>query len=476
MKNRFAATFIFLAVFMALPLFAESRTQKIESMVQEESARKIKSALIRKPSLADASCGESKDSLLMVALKAQRDYDVIKLLLDAGVNPKKQNADGDNAVSYATKCGTSAKILDELITYDTVLPFQRKSRIMKKNNEGKCALDYASDKQELLDVINRYMGIVDKAKEDPVVEALPAAAATSAAPVVAAVAAQEPETKSEEPAEEKVEYAAQETPAQEEAVQEEAPAPLPEDNGVILQAAAAAAAASAKRPYKRVYLFEGIEAYDTYSAVQEKKPALIADPDKTGPNGRTLLQKAASQDDLDMIALLHESKADFNLADREGFTPLMYAARFAKRAETVAMLLSYGADIKAKNKFGLSAVEIAAADNKHAPVVEALLPRSPKADAKKALVAAVGLGRPNEVVQKFFDAGMNANEVYKGKTLLMYAAESNSHTDCIKFLLEKGADKTMLSSDWKDAYHFASQNPNLPHNDVYWSLNNAEKN
>lgn len=471
MKNRFAAIFLILAVFMALPLFAESRTQKIESMVQEESARKIKSALIRKPSLADASCGESKDSLLMVALKAQRDYDVIKLLLDAGVSPKKQNADGDNAVSYATKCGTSAKILDELITYDTVLPFQRKSRIMKKNNEGKCALDYASDKQELLDVINRYLGIVDKTAEEPVVEALAApaaAAAPSAAPeaaVPAAAAVAESAVVAAAAAEEKTE----------ESAREEEPAPQPEDDGV-LQEAAAAAAASAKGPYKRVYLFEGIEAFDTYSAAQEKKPALIADPDKAGPNGRTLLQKAASQDDLDMITLLHESKADFNLADREGFTPLMYAARFAKKPETVAMLLSYGADIKAKNKFGLSAVEIAAADNKNAPVVEALLPRSQKADAKKALVAAVGLGRPNGIIQKFFEAGMNANEVYKGKSLLMYAAESNSHTDCIKFLLEKGADKTMLSSDWKDAYYFASQNPSLPHNDVYWSLNNAEKN
>ncbi|MBQ9627085.1 MAG: ankyrin repeat domain-containing protein, partial [Treponema sp.] len=189
-----------------------------------------------------------------------------------------------------------------------------------------------------------------------------------------------------------------------------------------------------------------------------------------------LLQKAASQDDLDMISLLKESKADFNLADREGYTPLMYAARFAKKPETVALLLSFGADVKLRNRFGLSALEIAAADNKNPQIIESLLAKSPKLDAKKAFVAAVGIGRSNETIQKFLDAGMTANEVYKGKSLLMYAAESNSHTDCIQFLLEKGADKTMLSSDWKDAYYFASQNPSLPHNDVYWSLNNAEKN
>ncbi|MBO4547272.1 MAG: ankyrin repeat domain-containing protein, partial [Treponema sp.] len=245
-------------------------------------------------------------------------------------------------------------------------------------------------------------------------------------------------------------------------------------NSEDLQKAAAASAANAKKANRRLYLFEGIEAFDTYSAAQEKKRDLIADPNKVGPNGRTLLQKAAAQDDLDTITLLHESKADFNLADREGYTPLMYAARFAKRAETVAMLLSFGADIKAKNRFGLSAIEIAAADNKNAQITQALLPRSPALDSKKAFVAAVGMGRSNDTLQAFLDAGMNANEVYKGKTLLMYAAESNTDTDTIEFLLQKGADKTMLSNDWKDAYWFASQNPSLPHNDVYWSLNNKE--
>ena len=124
----------------------------------------------------------------------------------------------------------------------------------------------------------------------------------------------------------------------------------------------------------------------------------------------------------------------------------------------------------------LSAVEIAAADNKNPEIVAALLAKSQKEDVKKAYVTAVGLGRPNKIIQKFFDAGMSPNMIYKGKSVLMYAAESNAHTDCIKLLLEKGADSTMLTSDWKDAFWFARQNPSLPKNDVYWSLNNSEKN
>ena len=103
------------------------------------------------------------------------------------------------------------------------------------------------------------------------------------------------------------------------------------------------------------------------------------------------------------------------------------------------------------------------------------MPKTPKAAVQKAYITAVGLGRPNAVIQKFLDCGMSPNAYYKGKSVLMYAAESNTRTDCIKFLLEKGADKTMLSSDWKDAFYYASNNPNLPKNDVYWSLNNSEK-
>ena len=478
MKNRFTATVLFLAVFLALPLRAESKAQKIESLIQDGSVKKIKKMMIGTPSLADASYGESKDSLLIVALKNGRDYSVIKLLLDAGVNPKKQNADGDSAVIYAAKCGADPKILDALISYDTVLPFQRKSRVLKKNNEGLTALDYAANEnnQGQVAVINRYLGIVDETPAAP--EPAPEVQAKPAAKEAAEVQAEAPPAQEAAPApvSEPAPEAAATAAAAASAEAAVAAAVLPPENGQDLQKAAAEAAARSKRPNKRSYLFDGIEAFDTYGGARQAKRELIADPDKAGPNGVTLLHKAAKEDDIEKIILLRDSGANFNLADKDGYTPLMYAARFAKKVETVALLLSNGANAKARNRFGLSAIEIAAADNTNPDIIAALLPKSKKDDSKKALVAAVGLGRPSPIAQKFFDAGMTANEIYKGKSLLMYAAESNSHTDCIKFLLEKGADKTMLSSDWKDAYYFASQNPSLPHNDVYWSLNNAEKN
>lgn len=429
---------------------SNSKIQKMQELIESGSFKQIKSYITRNRDLASEKFGPNENSILMEALEKKRDYDVIKLLLEAGARPKAENANGNNAVTLAAKLGSDPKILDALISYDTVLPFQRKNRILKENNEGLSALDYAKQNadQAQMETINHYLGIVDVASAAPKAEEVPAK--------------EEPE-KSQETAE------AKEAPVEETAA-EAAPA------AEVLQVAAVAAAARVTKPYKKLYLFEGIEAFDTYNAAEEKKVELIPEPNKQDKNGRTLLHKAASQDDIEKILLLKDSGADFCLADNDGYTPLMYAARFAKKIETVAILLSNGASAKERNKFGLSAVEIAAADNKNPEIVAALLAKSQKEDVKKAYVTAVGLGRPNKIIQKFFDAGMSPNMIYKGKSVLMYAAESNANTDCIKLLLEKGADSTMLTSDWKDAFWFARQNPSLPKNDVYWSLNNSEKN
>lgn len=458
---------LLLLMTLAAPLFCDSsaKSEKMLDLIENGSVKKIKSYIIKRKNLANEKYGENGNSLLMEAVEKGRGYDVIKLLLDAGVNPKSKNDNGDTALTIAAQKNVDKKVFDALISYDTVLPFQRKNRILAKNDEGKSAIDYVKENGggENLQVINHYLGIVDVAEPVPVQEA----------------AAQE-EPVQNVPAQEAV------GPDQEIAVDAELAAPLlaagtaavalaaPSDTEA-LQEAAAAAAKRAANPYKRIYLFDGIEAYDTYDEPAQKKAELIAEPDKRGANGRTLLQKAAAEDDIAKIILLKNSGATVNLADAEGYTALMYAARFAKKVETVALLLSAGADAKLQNRFGLTALEIAAADNKNPEIVAALLAKTPKAAAQKAYITAVGLGRPNQTIQKFLDGGMGANDYYKGKSVLMYAAESNTHTDCIKFLLEKGADKTMLSNDWKDAYWFASNNPNLPKNDVYWSLNNSGK-
>ena len=290
--------FVFAAAFFATvpSFFAQTNSAKeikLLELAQTASVKKIKSYLMKNKGLVGASYGEKRNSILIEAMNANRDYNVIKLLLDAGASPKAQNADGDTAVSYAAKIEADAKILDALISYDTVLPFQRKNRILKKNNEGLSAMDYAQKKAdaEQIKVLEHYLGIVDIAESPSETE-----------PAGETALFQEQESEPEPLQEE--EPAKTESPA----------ISAPEDAEALLLAAAAAQA-RASRPYKRVYLFDGIETYDTYEAEAKKPAEIIAEPDKRDTRGRTLLQKAASEDDIERIIVLKNSGADFNLAD-----------------------------------------------------------------------------------------------------------------------------------------------------------------
>ena len=217
-----------------------------------------------------------------------------------------------------------------------------------------------------------------------------------------------------------------------------------------------------------------MESFETYQ-IAEKKFEPIHNPDAKDENGRTPLQNAAALDDIELAKLLLDSGASVDLTDGDGWTALMYAARFAKKGEVAATLIKAGANVKAKNRFGASVLEIAAGYGSSAEILEEIASRSTKSALVRAFFTAVGMGRPSQILEVFFRHGITANIVYKGKTPLMLAAQTNTDTNCIEFLLKSGADKTFVTADRKDAYYFAKQNPNLPRNDVFWSLNNSEK-
>jgi uncharacterized protein len=72
------------------------------------------------------------------------------------------------------------------------------------------------------------------------------------------------------------------------------------------------------------------------------------------------------------------TRADVNHVDRLGMTPLLYAASIDfGNSEMFEMLLSAGADVNAKNKEGLTALELAR-KYYHQPI-EGLMARRPSA-------------------------------------------------------------------------------------------------
>ena len=66
-----------------------------------------------------------------------------------------------------------------------------------------------------------------------------------------------------------------------------------------------------------------------------------ADPNLTDALARTALHYAAALGQPDIVSLLLQSKSKLNIADQNGFTPLMRAAQNGK-LETVRLLLEFG--------------------------------------------------------------------------------------------------------------------------------------
>ena len=95
-------------------------------------------------------------------------------------------------------------------------------------------------------------------------------------------------------------------------------------------------------------------------------------------NGITMLGRAALNNEVEMARALIERGANVNVADKLGMTPLLWAASsdFGDPA-MIELLLKSGARADARNKDGLTAVELARKYG-HAEVIPALSPARPK--------------------------------------------------------------------------------------------------
>src|SRR6185436_6621226 len=112
--------------------------------------------------------------------------------------------------------------------------------------------------------------------------------------------------------------------------------------------------------------------------------------------------------DLTRLRTLISNKANIDIKDRRGATPLMYAAAVGS-IDAVKALLAAGADVKAKNAFDVTALMW-------------------------------GVTNP-EKVRLLLDAGADVNARSKqGRTPLLIAASNAGSIDTIRLLVSKGAD------------------------------------
>ena len=221
----------------------------------------------------------------------------------------------------------------------------------------------------------------------------------------------------------------------------------------------------------------------------KKTPALPSDedytqfqqidqPDKADSNGVTLLMKAAKAGNNWELKNLINSRANVNLKDKDGWTALMYAVRYQENTSIIDQLIGAGANVKAQNGYNISALSLAATYNGNPEILRKLLTYySPsEKEVMQAFILMLSDNYSSDYskaakVDAFIEKAVSLNSFYNGKTPLMYAAQYCNSTVIIKKLLDYGAATAIRSADGKTAFDFAKQNAALPHDDIYWKLN-----
>lgn len=205
---------------------------------------------------------------------------------------------------------------------------------------------------------------------------------------------------------------------------------------------------------------------------------LIENPDEQDLNGVTKLMTAAKAGNDWEIKLLIDSKASMNIKDNDGWTALMYAARYQESISCIELLLNAGADVKLKNNYDSTALILAASYNNNPEILKKLLSyySTSEKEITKAFVLLLSENHSSEYSQiakinAFIGESIPLNSFYNGKTPLMYAAQYASSTKILKILLDNNAITTLRSTDGKTAFDYAKENINLKHDSIYWSLN-----
>lgn len=439
-------------------------------LVTTGGAREIQRAVETDYSFSTFTQTDEAENLLMAALKNSRDNSVIDILLkQAKISPDSKTKSGVTAFMYACQYEDDMDAIKNVLETGAKNDADKARRILAKDKNGNTCFDYARRNELISEEVLAVMGLYAEEPEKPLFseETVPASA----------LAAEEvtEETEPENP------------PAEEE------PEPIPEasesvpDENIVLEVPEVNALVDLAGVAVPPIMTSSIHLYDYAAdkaallaipaaliAAEEAARNFIPNANNRSSNGRTKLMIAAKKGDIQKIEDLLYSGAQIDAKDDEGWTALMYAARFQKDADVTKLLLYKGADRTIKNKYGLTALLLASAYSESHDVVSALLDTyTPDSyEAREAFSYGVSNYNEPKVLQAFVDKKVPLNVPFDGKTPLMIACQTNKNTKIIGWLLDNGASKNQVeASTGKTAFDYARENRKLPHDVTYWSLN-----
>lgn len=167
-------------------------------------------------------------------------------------------------------------------------------------------------------------------------------------------------------------------------------------------------------------------------------------------DGWTSLMEAVKNNNIKLMRLLLDNKADVNAATEIGATALMFAAqRDIDSSEIIELLLKYGANINHRANDGGTALSVAV-NFGHINNVKTLLEHNADTELYEYgswPILSVSIGKNNkEMVNILLEHGCNPNTKIEngGPTALMLAAIHNNY-ELVRMLIEKGANVNEIS-------------------------------
>lgn len=180
-----------------------------------------------------------------------------------------------------------------------------------------------------------------------------------------------------------------------------------------------------------------------------------ANVDSTDDDGVTPLMLASEAGHDSVVTLLVAENADVNLADKAGKTAILRAAAIAGSEACVARLLAASADVFACPVAGKTLADLA--EKKDASCARLLKEALSSEGAGRRLLEAAEKGRTGAVRAMLVDGGADARAADEDGWTALHFAASEGTVDLIEFLIEKGLSATARAKDGSTPIELAEE-------------------
>lgn len=516
-------------------LNSQSKKTKFEILFESGTLTEIKQEFYKSKDLYKVRVNNDLDTILMTALKYDRGYDIINLILKSGCSISWQNRYNQDSLTYALKYSTNEKVI-KLILKKSGNKSQISEKLLYKDKTQKFVWEYAQENPVSLKLITPYLpknpvhsSVSETSNNSSEQESSKENSSNSPEPsqIPPQIQASETTLIIEKTESEKKEIQQTEQISQEKQIQTEPEKEQPDTlikqnipeaktehleskevqtevqqeikkNPKNTQNQTKKTESNLKNEIKSisqentkrislpgikndepVYLYDFLtEPVTEIKKESEDTTVFIPEANETDENGRTPLMNAAKSGNLWLLKSLIKSGADVKKRDNEGWTSMMYAIRYQNTLEVIDILAKNGALLNDKNNYLTSTLSMASMWSENPEILNRVLNSYFPGDKEifKSFILCITSENTSIISQKeklnvFLKKNVPVNRIYEGKTPLMYACLYAKSTEIIKLLLDSGAITTIRTQTNKTAFDFAAENKNLVHDETYWSLN-----